>query len=122
MPFEAWPDLRAVCPICGCTGCAIYRGYYSRFLFCTELEFTGRLVIRTGFCKTKNIRFSLIPDFILYRRRISRLTNDRLREARGARATLMAAVDDLIADLGEEFFLPLSTAHAYLRLGFAQPP
>lgn len=122
MPFEAWPDLRASCPICGGPGCAIYRGYYSRFLFCTELEFNGRLVIRTGLCKTKNIRFSLIPDFVLYRRRISRFSHDRLREARAARATLMAAIDDLVADLGEEFFLPLSTAHAYLRLTLAQPP
>ena len=122
MPFEAWPDIHAACPVCGQAHCAIYRGYYTRFLFCTELEFTGRLVIRTGYCKTLNIRFSLIPDFVLYRRRLSRLTHDRLREARAARATLMATIDDLLADLGEEFFLPLSTAHAYLRIAFAQPP
>ncbi len=122
MVFDGWLDLRAACPICGCPGCAIYRGYYSRFLFCTELDFTGRLVIRTSFCKTRNIRFSLIPNFVLYRRRLSRLTHDRLREARAARATLMATIDDLLADLGEEFFLPLSTAHAYLRTAFAQPP
>jgi hypothetical protein len=31
-------------------------------------------------------------------------------------------IDELTADLGEEFFLPVSTAHDYLHLALWQPP
>lgn len=122
MSFDGWPRLCDSCPICGRGGCAVYRGYYSRFLFCTELEFTGRLVHRTGYCKSTKTRFSLIPDFVLPRRRISRFTYDRLREPRLTPVTIQAVIDDLTSDLGEEFFLPLSTAHSYLCFTLGQPP
>lgn len=122
MLFADWPAVQVSCPVCGLAGCAVYRGYYSRFLFCTELEFTGRLVIRTGFCKSAKIRFSLIPDFLFRRRRISRFSVDRLREARRVGPTILHAIDDLTADLGEEFFLPVSTAHSYLLLSLDRPP
>ncbi len=122
MLFDSWPDIRAVCPICSQTGCAVFRGYYSRFLFCSELEFVGRLAIRTGYCKCKKIRFSLCPDFIFPGRRISRFSLHRLREAKSKQTSLCSAIDDLISDLGEEFYLPISTAHSYLRLQFDHPP
>jgi hypothetical protein len=123
MAYDGWPKIHLQCPVCFRAGCAIYRGYYSRFLFCTELEVTGRIVHRTGFCKSTKTRFSFIPDFVLPRRRISRFTHDRLREARVATAsTILAAIDELTSDLGEEFFLPISTAHIYLHLILDRPP
>lgn len=114
--------IQASCPVCGFAGCAVYRGYYTRFVFCTELEFAALLAIRTGYCKVKKIRFSLVPDFLFRRRRISRFSVERLREARVGSPTILHAIDDLTADLGEEFFLPVSTAHVYLVLNFDRPP
>lgn len=122
MAFDGWPGIHLACPVCSRAGCAVYRGYYSRFLFCTELEFTGRIVHRTGFCKSTKTRFSFIPDFVLPRRRISRFTHNRLREAAVTAPTILATIDELTSDLGEEFFLPISTAQVYLRLVLAQPP
>lgn len=114
MSFDGWPKIHLKCPVCCRAGCAVYRGYYLRFLFCTELEFTGRITHRTGFCKSTKTRFSLIPDFVLPRRRISLFTHKRLHDAAARRLTIFAAIDELTSDLGEEFFLPISTAHFYL--------
>ena len=122
MGFDQWPSINDSCPVCERHSCAIYRGYYSRFLFCTELEFTGRLVHRTGYCKSLKRRFSLIPDFVIPRRRISRFTSLRLREARAGHPTVLATIDDLTCSLPEEFFLPASTAHACLRFMSFEPP
>jgi hypothetical protein len=122
MLYTEWPAIALSCPICGLGGCAIYRGYYSRFLFCTELEFIGRLVIRTGFCKSTKVRFGFIPEFVIRRRRISRYSVERLREARRLGPTMLHAIDALVADLDEEFFLPLSTAHSYLQSRLDRPP
>lgn len=122
MVYHEWPDIRKSCPLCKSPGCAVYRGYYSRLLFCTELEFLGLLAIRTGYCKSTQTRFSLTPDFVLAHRRISRLTTLRLQEARGNQLNILAAIDDLTCDLGEEFFLPISTAHSYLQLRIQHPP
>ena len=122
MPYDSWPIIRDSCPICEAANCAIYRGYYSRFLFCSELEFTGRIVMRTGFCKSTQTRFSLMPEFILPRRRISLFSLQRLQEARSTHTTLLAAIDELTSDLDEEFFLPVSTAHSYLKIDVAKPP
>ncbi len=122
MDYDAWPEIGLSCPVCNQAGCAIFRGYYLRFLFCTELEFFGRLVIRTGFCKVEQVRFSLLPDFILYRHRISRFSHERLVEARVVHQHLVEAIDELVGDLGEEFYLPISTAHSYLSLSVRHPP
>lgn len=122
MSFEGWPDIKSRCPICGHSGCATYRGYYSRFLFCTELEFLGYLVVRTGYCKFKKIRFTLLPEFVIHRRRVSVFTQNRLREARASHQTLLAAIDELNSDLGEEFYLPISTANLILTFYPPQPP
>jgi hypothetical protein len=87
------------------------------------MEFVGRLVVRTGYCRREKRRFALLPDFLFPRRRISRLSHQALREAsslHGAKVT--AAIDELTAGLGEEFYLPRSTAHSYLHPQFAMPP
>lgn len=78
MQYDAWPNLSALCPCCGGVACAIYRGYYTRFLFCPEMEFVGRLVIRTGYCRKTGRRFALMPDFLFSRLRISRLSQQAL--------------------------------------------
>lgn len=122
MAYDEWPDVKSSCPICTNAGCAIYRGYYSRFLFCTELEFVGRLAIRTGYCKTKKVRFTLLPSFVSYRRRVSVLTSFRLREAYSKNRSLSAAIDEISSDLGEEFYLPISSASLILKIHHPQPP
>lgn len=122
MEFEGWPDISQVCPICERSLCAVYRGYYTRFLFCTELEFVGRIVVRTGYCKAKKLRFTLLPDFITYRRRMSFFTISRLNEARRRHKTLSAAIDEINSDLDEEFYLPMSSASLALKFTHQKPP
>ncbi len=122
MKYDAWPDLSAHCPCCGGKRCAVYRGYYVRYLFCPEMEFVGRLAVRTGFCSRRHRRFALLPDFLFHRRRISRLSRESLRDAFVRHAHLPRAIDELIAGLGDEFYLPRSTAHSYLHPSFAVPP
>ena len=123
MRYGGWQTLSALCPCCSGVGCAIYRGYYTRFLFCPEMEFVGRLVIRTGYCRKQRRRFALLPDFLFPRRRISRLSQHALQDAfRLHSARMSQAIDELVANLGDEFYLPRSTAHAYLNPKFMVPP
>lgn len=56
-------DIHNACPNCSLPGCALWKGYYTRKFFCSKLEFNGRIWIRKGFCKTKKINFSMLPDF-----------------------------------------------------------
>jgi hypothetical protein len=58
-------DLRKSCPVCSASGCAIWKGYYSRHFFCPVLEYDGRIWIRKGFCKTRFTHFSMLPDFCI---------------------------------------------------------
>lgn len=124
MIFDAWPNIRLDCPICHQAGCAVYRGYYQRLMACPELEVPpSPVAIRTGFCRRRHVRFSLLPDFLLRYRRLSRFSIARLIEERRRQgARIQDVIDALTADLGEEFYLPLSTAYAYLKLYLAQPP
>ena len=90
---------------------------------CPEMEFLGQLVIRVGLCRKLNRRFALIPDFVIPRRRISRLGLARLNEHRGQRrGALIAAIDECMEGLGDEFYLPRSTAAGYLTLAVRAPP
>ena len=123
MVYEAWPDLSARCLLCHTADCAIYRGYYTRYLFCPEMEFLGLLVIRTAYCKKFDVRFTLLPDFVIRYRRISRLSLERFYECfQSAGSDLKSAIDKLTEGLSEEFYLPLSTAHAYVLSKTAVPP
>ena len=113
MRYDDWPNLAQLCPRCGGAACAVYRGYYTRLVFCPEMDFFGQLVIRTGYCKAKRQRFALLPDFLIPRRRISRLSHEALTAAfRLHPGRLTDAIDELIAGLGDEFYLPRSTAHS----------
>ena len=71
MEFDGWPQLAEGCPICSGLQCAIFKGYYQRKLYCPDLEYLGPVVIRTGLCKSRRIRFSLLPDFLIRFKRIS---------------------------------------------------
>jgi len=122
MVFDGWPDIHDRCPVCEMAACAVYRGYYQRLMVCHELEVgPSRVTIRTGLCKKTGRRFSLLPDFLIPYRRMSRFSFIALREARSG-ASVCDAIDALTADLGEEFYLPLSTAYSCLKLHLPQPP
>jgi hypothetical protein len=87
------------------------------------MEFIGSLVIRTGYCKRQKIRFTLLPDFVIRYRRISRLSLERFHESyRGAGGRILPAIDSFTEGLGEEYCIALSTAHVYLTLKTAVPP
>lgn len=63
-----------------------------------------------------------MPSFVFLRRRISVLTHARLQEARSKSKTLSAAIDEINSDLGEEFYLPISTASVAFRFAPQRPP
>ncbi len=125
MIFQGWPDIHRECPVCGEGACATFRGYYQRLMFCPELEVPpGLIAIRTSFCRRRRLRFTLLPDFLIRYRRITRFTLQRLAEERVARMShrLTDIIDSISGDLGEEFYLPLSSAYSYLKLPLPQPP
>jgi hypothetical protein len=80
------------------------------------------IAIRTGYCRQKKIRFSLLPDFVIHRRRVSRLTQDQLRLNQETKKNIQLAIDDLLEGLPEEFYFPLSTARSYLFFSHLPPP
>jgi hypothetical protein len=123
MAYEGFPAISLTCPVCGGVDCAVYRGYYTRTFVCTDMEFSGELVIRTGYCRREERRFALVPDFVIYRRRISRLSLERLLEChRSSAGRLQAAIDEWVGGLHEEFDVPRSTAWTYLKLAASLPP
>lgn len=123
MSYDGWPDLARECPCCGGPCSAIYKGYYKRLVFCPELEFTGQIAIRTAYCKKLKIRYALFPDFLIPRRRISKLSLTFLLESHKKHPNRpINAIDDLISGLDDEFYLPLSTAYVYLKLAALAPP
>ncbi len=62
--FE-FPDIKSSCPVCSRPICAVWKGYYSRHFYCPILEWDGRIWIRKGYCKSKKIHFSMLPDFCI---------------------------------------------------------
>jgi hypothetical protein len=126
MAYEGFPRIAASCPNCGAEGCAVYRGYYTRNFLCTEIGFYGPLVIRTGHCRRLRRRFALLPDFVIYRRRISRPATLRFLDCHrraGGRRRLQSAIDEWIQAVGEEeYYVPRSTAWTYLKLAAILPP
>lgn len=94
------------------------------------MEVSGRVVVRTGYCKHRRERFALLPDFLIPRRRLSRLSLSRLKRAyddpsarsMSVRSRIQRAIDETHEGLGDEFHLALSTAHSLLNLKFSAPP
>jgi hypothetical protein len=119
-----WPNLRDQCLLCGIAGCrANYRGYYRRILFCPEMEFLGSLVIRTAYCPSQRVRYSLSPDFTLLRVKVSRISLIQfLQIFARLLGNLSAAIDEWTQDLGEEFYVPLSTARFWISQKIPVPP
>lgn len=123
MDFDSWPKLVCECPYCGEPYCAIYRGYYKRFLLCPVMRFLGPVMIRTGYCKTKKVRFTLFPDFLIRNIRISILgLLAFLSGLKSHNNSVMLAIDECTSKLKEEFYLPISTAYTYLKIKIAAPP
>jgi hypothetical protein len=122
MVFDGWPVLGEGCPVCGGLGCAIYKGYYSRELYCPELEYLGPVAIRTGLCKSRKIRFTLMPEFLIRYKRISTFSYRQLHDCyREQGLRLQSTIDALLDGLGDEFYLPLSTAYLYLQCQYLPP-
>ena len=122
MVFDQWPVLSEGCPVCSQPSCAIYKGYYVRNLYCPELEYLGPVAIRTGLCKSREIRFTLMPEFLIRYKRISIFSFRQLHDShRDQGLRLQAAIDALLEGLGDEFYLPLSTAYSYLQSQYLPP-
>jgi hypothetical protein len=122
MGYEFWPNLAERCLCCGYARCAVYKGYYTRFLACPELVFHGLVVIRTALCRTLSVRFSLFPDFLIRYRRLSRLSLGVLQGFRARGSRLLDFISTWTERMPEAFDLPLSTAYAYLCVKLASPP
>ena len=60
----AFPEIKEACPVCGETDCAQWRGYYRRFIFCTEMEELKGIFIHVGRCRKTKESFTATPSFL----------------------------------------------------------
>ncbi len=60
----AFPEIRKACPVCQAPDCARWRGYYRRFIFCTEMEEIRRIFLRVGRCQATGESFRAVPSFL----------------------------------------------------------
>lgn len=112
-PFET---ISACCPLCSRSGCAIWKGYYSRFLFCPEMEFIGKVAIRRALCRYTKRKFAMFPSFIIPYHRISSLSLRRLCENYLDSKNTRQTIDDLIEGLPDQFYVSMATLYSYLHL------
>jgi hypothetical protein len=92
-------------------------------MVCPEMEFNGWVAIHTGLCRRGKTRFALIPDFLIPRRKVSRLGHERLSELYGlSRGDIFTAIDSLLEGLDDEYYLPRSTAMACIATQARAPP
>jgi len=118
-----FPEIRIKCPLCEESNCAIYKGYYRRFVMCPEMEIASWVAIRVGLCKSTKTRFALLPDFLIPRRKISRMGHELLLEYyKRSQQNIYATLDDWLDGLDDEFFLSRSTAMNYLAVTPGVPP
>jgi len=59
-----FPAISGCCPVCEGSECAIWKGYYTRYLFCSEIEYVGPVAIHWGRCKKTGLCFSVHPSFL----------------------------------------------------------
>ena len=118
----SWPNLAEHCLCCGRAGCAVYKGYYTRLLACPERMFFGLVVVRTAYCRTHDFRYTLLPDFLIRYRRLSRRSLEKLQSARPHGVRLLDFISAWTERMPEVFDLPLSSAYAYLSVKLSAPP
>ncbi len=76
-----FPNIKESCPICTNPGCARWKGYFIRLFLDSELGRSGMIAIHVGECRKRNTDFSMIPDFLIPGRRLSRQTqHDFMKE------------------------------------------
>ena len=69
-----FPNINISCPICLKAGCARWKGYFSREFLDSEIGRRGLLAIHVGECRSKNIDFSMTPDFLIPGRSLTKQT------------------------------------------------
>lgn len=108
-------DFPRKCPLCGRFSCVEWKGYYVRRI--QDIAWgLGRIVIRWGRCRHYKTRFSLLPDFLIPRLRMTRRSVEAIRAGlRGRGTTLQAAVDACFFPWNEANYLAVSTVHFALR-------
>lgn len=117
-----WPNLAERCLCCGMAGCAVYKGYYTRFLACPEREHFDHIAVRTAYCRNHDLRYALLPDFLIRYRRLSRRSLEKLQGARPRGVRLLDFISAWTVRMPEVFDLPLSSAYAYLSVKLSAPP
>jgi hypothetical protein len=74
------------------------------------------LAVRHGRCRKRKIRFSLLPDFLIPRLRLTRRSVEKIQAAlHGKGVTLRAAIDTCFNPWNEPNLLPVSTAYFALE-------
>lgn len=79
-----FPEIHKSCPVCSLTNDAIWKGFYSRSFYCPVLDFNGRIRVRKGLCKSKQVHFSMLPDFCIPYLRWSKFLFSELLKKRSA--------------------------------------
>jgi len=111
-----FPAIATACPVCGGRCGVVYRGYYRRGAICPQALFVGFVAVRTGFCKARQKRFALFPEFLIPFRSFSRAAFAKLWHAwRESPRELGASVDRWFDSFSREVSLSLSTLDSQLR-------
>lgn len=111
-----FPNIHEQCPLCSASGCARWKGYYTRCMQDSTLSLLQKIVIRYGRCQRYRIEFSFLPDFLMPRRRLSIPTVSALsRAAKGTQTKLQSAIDTVISPWREDLYLPCSTVYNSLN-------
>lgn len=106
-----FPNISESCPLCGSNDCAIWKGYYGKRVLCCELEFSGKVAIRIGYCKRHKKYFTLLPSFLLPFRKLSKPTLSKLWKNYQELRDVRKAADSISEDLPDEFYIPYSTLY-----------
>ncbi len=103
------------CPVCSRSSCVGWKGYYIRSI--QDVAFGFRSVaIRHGRCRYQKRNFSLLPDFLISRIRLTRRSIKTIQASfEGRRISMQAALDTCFSPWHERNRVPVSTAHFALR-------
>lgn len=110
-----FPNVGVCCLLCGRAGCSRWKGYYVRHVVCTLLKYAGPIAIHLAQCRTRGVDYTYWPDILVPFLLPSVHTLRTLYDAWASEGfSICKAIDEVVAQFRQEYFLPLSVAYSWL--------
>jgi hypothetical protein len=110
-----FPNVSKHCPLCGEVKCARWKGYFVRNWMCGELGCAGAIAIHVGHCVRGKKDFSCIPDFLVPRHKLSRLSLKKFVQVFIQTGNIKTSIDDLVSKIPlDDFTVALSSAYEWV--------